>query len=251
MIEQNMGIQTLIRNGIRKLGYDISGYPRLSEATFRKKLFFESMEFDTVLDIGANKGQFAEYLRKQIKFKKTILSFEPLSSAFSVLSKKALKDPHWHAFNFALGDINSKKEINISGNSHSSSLLDMLPKHLDSAPDSKFIDKEWVEIKTLDSLKGKISELKGNVFLKIDTQGFEKQVLTGAKTSLEFINSIQLEVSLVPLYHGEPIFQEVHDLLTKLGYSLIDLEYGFCDPTTGQLLQIDGIFQRKIVPISG
>jgi FkbM family methyltransferase len=195
-----MSFLTFIQSTARRFGYDISGYPPISEATKRRRLFFEQMNFDSVIDVGANQGQFAEYIRTQIQFKRKIFSFEPLSSAYAVLRAKASKDPNWITNNFALGAIESKQEINISGNSFSSSLLNMLPSHIKSAPTSKYIDKEWVDIKTLDSIFDVTTQLGRNNYLKIDTQGFEKQVLIGAKNSIHLFSAIQLEISLVPLY---------------------------------------------------
>jgi FkbM family methyltransferase len=197
-----------------------------------------------VLDIGANTGQFARYTRERLEFKKKIISFEPMSRAFASLQANAENDPEWTVQNCAIGDEVGKKEINIAGNSFSSSLLDMLPAHLDAAPHSKYEDKEWVEVKTLDSFLGSLFNIDEKVFLKIDTQGFEKQVLHGAKESLPHISTIQLEMSLVPLYRGEMVFAEMYPLMLQFGFGLIDVDGGFSDPKTGRLLQIDGIFQR-------
>ena len=240
-----MKFKSIVHKTLQRFGYDLNKYPILPESLVRRRLFFKTMNFDAVFDVGANRGQFGEYLRHQVQFKKKIFSFEPLSSAYAVLNAKAALDQNWVTYNFALGEHEEKKEINIAGNSYSSSFLKMLPVHEKAAPESKFIDKEWVEVKTLDSITDDLTDFNKNIFLKIDTQGFERQVLLGAKNKLQFINTIQLEMSLLPLYNGEPIFEETYAFLNKLGYSLIDIECGFTDPTTGKLLQVDGFFQRK------
>ena len=82
------------------------------------------------------------------------------------------------------------------------------------------------------------------VYLKIDTQGFEENVLKGAESSLNHIDTIQLEMSLIPLYRDEPLFDEMYHFLYQKGYRLIAIEAGFTDEETGQLLQFDGIFHR-------
>ncbi len=239
-----MNLKAILRRLIRKTGYDITRFPTDPESMSRRKKFFEAMSFDTVLDVGANSGIFGEYTRKKIGYKNKIVSFEPLSSAFSALKVKADRDPNWSAYNYALGADNAKREINIAGNSYSSSLLRMLPTHVDAAPHSRYVGKEWIEIKTLDGIRDTAFNLTGKIYLKIDTQGFEKAVLMGAQESLASIDTIQLEMSLVPLYAGESLYNEMYSYLQQRGFGLIDIEIGFTDPTTGRLLQVDGIFQK-------
>ena len=82
------------------------------------------------------------------------------------------------------------------------------------------------------------------VYMKIDTQGFESKVLKGAGNSLMRIDTVQMEMSLVPLYEGEMLFNEMCMFMTEKGYSLIAIESGFSDQNTGQVLQVDGIFHR-------
>ncbi len=80
--------------------------------------------------------------------------------------------------------------------------------------------------------------------MKIDTQGFESKVLKGTEKSFTHINIVQMEMSLVPLYENELLFHEMCIYMKEKGYGLIGLEPGFYDHTTGQLLQVDGIFNR-------
>lgn len=80
--------------------------------------------------------------------------------------------------------------------------------------------------------------------MKIDTQGYEEKILLGSERSLPLIDSIQIEMSLVPLYAGERIFPDMFHVMKKYGYTLISLENGICDQDTGQLLQVDGIYHR-------
>ena len=85
----------------------------------------------------------------------------------------------------------------------------MLPQHLQSAPASKFINTEKIQIRTLDSIFGTLCAESDKILLKIDTQGYEKKVLEGARNSLYKITGIQLEMSIVPLYEGELILEEM------------------------------------------
>lgn len=239
-----MSIKHELRKFLWKFGYDISKFTPIYHPLARRRQIFEYYAIDTVLDIGASSGQFAQQLRGDIGYANRIISFEPLSSAFELLKANAEADPSWEVFNCAIGDTEEKREINIAGNSYSSSLLNMLPSHLKSAPESKYIGREVIDIKTLDSLFGDLCKSANSIYMKIDTQGFESKVLKGAGKSLARIDTVQMEMSLVPLYEGELLFNEMCMLMSEKGYSLVAIETGFSDLVSGQLLQVDGIFHR-------
>jgi hypothetical protein len=81
--------------------------------------------------------------------------------------------------------------------------------------------------------------------VKIDTQGYEKNVIDGATASLDKIKVFQLEMSIFPLYENEMLYLDMIQYLDNKGFQLFTLENGFSDPKTGQLLQLDGIFVNK------
>jgi len=237
-----MYIKHKIRKTIRKFGYDISRFTPAYHPIARIKKLFETYKFDVVLDIGANTGQFAKQIR-DIGYSKRILSFEPLSSAFEVLKKNAKGDPGWEVFNYAIGDIDEKRDINIASNSFSSSLLDMSTSFLRLVPAVDYVGKEMTNIKTLDSIFSDLCETSKNFYMKIDTQGFENKVLKGADKSLKQIDFVQMEMSFIPLYKDEILFIDMCNFMAEKGYSLIGIETGITDQRTGRLLQVDGIFQ--------
>lgn len=238
-----MNLKRIIKSVINNNGYDIVRFqPGSSFLAGRKKLMC-SYGVNIVLDVGANSGQYARELRNT-GYKERIISFEPLSSAYAQLVDNRKSDASWEVFNLALGDSDGKAVINIAGNSYSSSILEMLPAHLKSAPASGYVGQEQVKIAKLDSIFGSLHLEGKSIYLKIDTQGFEESVLRGAENSLQFINTIQLEMSLLPLYHGELLFPAMYALLCGKGYQMVSVEPGFSDPQTGRLLQIDGIFHR-------
>ncbi len=193
-----------------------------------------------VFDVGANVGQYAMNLRSY-GYKGRIVSFEPLSSAFIKLKENAAKDRLWDVENIALGEENTEKKINISANSKSSSILEMLPLHLQYSPQSRYIGKEEIKVSKLDSIIQNHLKPTENIYLKIDTQGYEKKVIEGAKNSLEKIIGIQMELSLVPLYKGEASLQDMMTFMNANYYSLVSLEPGWSN-YLGQLLQVDAIF---------
>ena len=197
-----------------------------------------------VFDVGANIGQYSKYLRES-GYNGRIVSFEPLTSAFGILSGIAKRDLKWETANIAIGNYDGKATINISSNSYSSSILEMLPSHLQSAPESKYIDTEEISIVKFDSILDEYWHGVENIYLKIDTQGYEKYVIDGAESSLKNIIGVQMEVSLIPLYKDELLLPDMLSFMYRKGYILMSIEPGFMDPTTGQLLQVDCIFFKS------
>ena len=206
--------------------------------------FLEKQSVSLVLDVGANVGQWANEIRES-GYAKKIISFEPLSSAFSVLSSSCSKDNLWTCKNCAVGISDTTSEINISKNSVSSSLLPMLDSHIEAAPESLFYEKEKIEIMKLDSIAKQSVSNDDIVFLKIDTQGYERIVLDGAKDLLKQTVGIQLEMSFDPLYRGEINFTKLKIFLESLGFILFHIQNGFRHSKSQELMQVDTIFMRK------
>jgi len=203
-----------------------------------------AFSIDLVLDIGANEGQFAKELRAG-GYSGRIVSFEPLSSAHGRLLQESNCDSAWHVHpRCALGDRSGEIELNISGNSVSSSILPMLASHSSAAPESAYLGQESVPLYTLDSVAHPYLEGAQAPFLKIDTQGYEWHVLDGAQTTLQMVRGVQLELSVVPLYEGQRLWQECVERLGKEGFVLWALDTVFVDPINGRTLQWDGMFFR-------
>jgi FkbM family methyltransferase len=237
-------IRDELRRRLWALGYDVARFRPESHAIARRRRLIRSLHIDVVLDVGANAGQFAHHLRRDLAFEGRICSFEPLSVPFRRLQSRAAEDPDWQAFNFALGDVEGIATINVAANSESSSLLEMLPSHVEAAPQSRFVGTEDVDVRTLDAIFDDLCQPGEGVYLKIDTQGFEGRVLRGADRCLPKIDTVQVEMSLTPLYSDELTLGALYHLLLGKGYVMVGLEPGFTNPQTGQLLQADAIFHR-------
>ena len=238
-----MGLKSTLRNLLRATGFDVVPFTPQEHALARRTKLLASLGVDLVLDVGANAGQFASGLRA-LGYRGRLVSFEPLSAAHAALERAAHGDAAWETHRLALGDRAGSAQIHVASNSYSSSLLEMLPRHLAAAPGSRFVADETVQTETLDALFPGLRRDAARCYLKIDTQGFEKRVLDGAQQALAQIDTVQLEMSLVPLYQGEPLFEELHRYLGARGYQMVGLEPGFTDPATGRLLQADGVFHR-------
>jgi FkbM family methyltransferase len=236
-------VMKFVLDQIKKRGYEVTkpGYSDKTAITYRKLI--QHFNIDLIIDVGANEGQFSQSMR-MLGFTGKICSFEPLSDVFKVLSGKAEKDNLWQVFNLALGNTDEQQEINVSKNRVSSSLLEMMPEHVKQEPESLVISRQKITVKRLDTIWDQISPGSGNIFLKLDVQGFEKYVLQGAAGSLKHIKLIQLEMALVPLYKEELLLAEMLRYMEGLGFSLYNLMGGFNNFETGQQFQVDGIFIR-------
>ena len=228
---------------LHRLGLELNKYNTSTNDILRRQSLIKKYGVDLIIDVGANTGIYGIEMRKS-GYKNRICSFEPLSTAFSKLKIEADKDSNWDVYNYALGENVEELEINISGNSHSSSILNIMESHTNAEPTSNYIGSEKIKVDKLDNIFENIKKYSKEIYLKIDTQGYESMVLNGSVNSLNKINTIQLEMSLKPLYHGQMLFDELYTFLKCNGYSLINIETGFVNPTTGELLQIDGFFRR-------
>jgi len=235
-------LETIFHRTIRKTGYDVVKC-KYSRHELEIEQLLKYYGISTVLDVGANVGQYAKYLRIG-GYRNKIISFEPLKEAFDKLEKLFENDRNWVGYNIAIGDFDGDSEINVSDNSVSSSLLDIKDSHLKVVPNSVYIKKQKIEVHKLDSLFSTYNISDHKTFMKIDTQGFEKNVLVGAKNTLQHIDTLQIEMSVQPLYEGEELYFQLSDFLYREGYRLIKIIRGYTK-ADGELLQFDGVFRRN------
>lgn len=232
-------IKYLIKQFFNLFGLEISY--GLNDDIVRRLKLMKFMSINKVFDIGANVGNYGKELRKY-KYDGKIFSFEPINNIFIKLNETSLKYNDWDTFNYALGDSDTYSEINVSEVSDTSSILDLLPEQILNAPQSIYVRREKIEIKTLDSIFSSFVSHDDRVMIKIDTQGFEKKVLEGASKVLNNVSIIQLEMSFVQLYQNETLFFEMNTFLNEKGFFLYSIENGFSNKENGRLLQADGIY---------
>ena len=207
----------------------------------------KKVKTNIIFDIGANTGQFGLEVRQR-GYEGKIISFEPLTIARKKLLENVSGDISWIVHDrTAIGDYMGVIEINISKNSFSSSVLPMLNSHSDVEPNSVYIGSEKTSVITLDSIADKYLDKSSNCFIKIDTQGYEWQVLNGAYKTLSKAKGIICELSLLPLYDGQQLWREIIERLEEEGFVLWALHKAFSDKNNGRTLQLDGVFLRKDV----
>ncbi len=238
-------LRDTIRKSFRAVGLDLIRYNfHYSEDALLKKIL-DQFQIDLVIDVGANLGQYGSLLR-DLGYKNQIYSFEPIGEVFEKLQRRAAKNDKWEAFNNGVGSKSESLFINISENFVSSSLLQITDASTTAKPDTKFARQEKISVITLDSFfKDRRIESWKNPFLKIDVQGYEKQVIDGSLMILKNIAVLQIELSLIKLYEGSMLYKEVISLMEELGFYMYTIIPGFRNPKTGQLLQADGVFVNK------
>ena len=231
----------LIKYIFNTFGLNISKTPRAVNLPTNPLIYHK---IQLVFDVGANIGQYAIESRHQ-GYKGKLISFEPLPEAHKILIANSKDDPLWTVHKrVAIGSNPGQTEINISENSVSSSILPMLKSHFLAAPNSAYIGKTFTDVITLDSVFDMYRKANEKSFLKIDTQGFEKEVLEGCVKNLGNIFAVQLELSIVALYDNQSLYKEFLSFFDVNGFFLWSIIPGFQNSDTGQLLQFDAIFVR-------
>ena len=230
-----MVYKNFIRKAFNLIGLDIRKAKR-----DQKTVWLESFDIRTVIDVGANIGQFAIDVHRLFP-DAAIYSFEPLPEPYNELLVNTKSFPKFNPYNFALGDYEGTTEMYSNEFSQSSSMLEMADSHKQAFPHTKNTTSITVNIQTLDLIASKL-ELDTDILLKIDVQGSEKQVLDGAKETLKKVKIIIIETSYISLYKDQPLFGDVHNYLADLGFRFHGNLGQLIHPVEGSVLQGDSIF---------
>jgi FkbM family methyltransferase len=199
-------------------------------------------QFNTILDIGANRGQFATIARLAFPHAQ-IYSFEPLPDCYAQMVANLREDTRFQAFQVALGDEVGAKEFERNDFTQSSSLLTMTDLHRTAFPVSKKAERTVVQVDRLDSFETKLN-LVEPVLAKLDVQGYEDQVIRGGQAVLRRAAMIISELSFEPLYAGQLLFDDIMAMLSDLGFRFAGALDQLRHPQDGRVLQMDGVFVR-------
>lgn len=221
-------LESFFYNLLKKTGVSMIANWRLDhlELASHLKRVLARKEIDCIFDVGANHGQYYNFLRNEAGFKGHVFSFEPIQHLAIQLRERAASDPLWHIYQVALGANVGEAVINIMTHDDFSSFLkpdNTLTPEFSSV--NRIEQIETVSIRCIDDVIPEIREIFNfkNLYLKIDTQGFDLEVIKGAKDSLKNIAAIQCEVSVIPIYQGAPDFNTTITTLKALGFDLSGL----------------------------
>ena len=197
-----------------------------------------------VLDIGAHRGEYAKRLRRA-GYHGRITSFEPQSAAHGELSAAVADDPAWTvAPRMALGDSEVPVTLNVSAETDMTSVLDFSAPMAELLTSAAYVGTEVASQQRLDAVFAKHVAAGEAVMVKIDTQGTEARVLDGAAGVLSRVTLIQIEMSIVPVYAGEPDYLTMIARLARTGFHPVLFIPGYFNQRTARLIGLDGVFAR-------
>ena len=204
----------------------------------------QNLEPKTVLDIGANVGQFTVAVAKMFPGVQ-VHSFEPVPECFMRLRKNVSKLKNVSVYQLALGDTDGETVCHINSHSQSSSILPLSKEHCAAFPNAREISQVPIKISRLDTIFA-TRKIDSPNLLKIDVQGYEANVLRGGEETLKRIQYVVAETSFKSLYQGEPIFLDLVRLMESRGFQFIRPVGWLSDPRNGEILQMDALFSRQV-----
>lgn len=196
---------------------------------------------DFVVDVGANRGQFA--LAARNVFPNVIIhSFEPLDEPAKIFDAVFGSDNNIYLHRYAIGSENTTMAIHVSERDDSSSLLPIGRNQSELFPHTGECETRTALVLPLNDVI--ISDdISNNALLKIDVQGFELEALKGCMSVLDKFIYIYVECSFIELYEGQAFASEVIDFLHKNHFVLSGV-YNMCYDHNGKAIQADFLFQR-------
>lgn len=198
-----------------------------------------------ILDVGANDGWFSKVVyrfRKDLK----IIAFEPLASMYEDLVRIKKLNKKFDFYNCAVGSEIGKVEISEYGTEGLSSLKDLSDEYqYNDHFNTSIKEKYEVKIIKLDDfiLENKITN---DLCLKIDTQGYEMEVLLGAQNTLKLgqIKFIIIELMTVEKYKEAKLYHEIINFLSEFDFQLVDIHQSYYEDN-GEMSEFDALFKLK------
>ncbi len=195
----------------------------------------------SVIDAGANRGRFVRDLRK-FGFAGRVCCFEPDPKARAALHSALQSDALVQVRDEALGADEAIRTLQSAGDSVFSSLLTVTGQAASRAPAAVPVERQSVQVRRLDALWSQLALGEAPVAVKIDTQGYDLYVIEGMSGVLDQVAVILCELSMRPLYEGQPSGRQIIDALEGRGFDLVSLWPVYADPLSHALIDLDGLF---------
>jgi len=231
-----------------RFGYVVLPKWRLANLEFAQHLrrLFSEYDIASVIDVGANSGQYGRFLRDEVGFDGLIVSIEPLPECFQRLRVTAAPDPNWLTLNCALGADAVTMPLNVMAYDQLSSFL--APSN-DGVPHMARLNRVErtvsVAVRRLDAVIAEIEKVRplGPMYLKLDTQGFDLEVMRGAGAAAARIRALQSELSVVPIYERMTGWETALATMQGYGFELSGLWAVNRDPAL-QAVELDCVMVR-------
>jgi FkbM family methyltransferase len=220
---------------------------RKSQRELRSHLrrLFEARRVDGVIDVGAHRGKFYRLLREDVGFAGPVLSVEPIAELATELEKRASRESGWRVSRCALGARSGAARLNVMVRSDFSSLLQPRAAATGQFSGLNAVSRiEEVALRTLDELMSADGSPSQRLYLKLDTQGFDLEVLQGGARTLSRVVALQSEISFIPIYAGMPSWRESIERIGALGFALSGIFAVSRDPSL-RLVEADCVFVRQ------
>ena len=234
----------IIKSVLNKIGADLVRFTPGGPMGKALSGLFARNNVDCVFDVGANMGQYGQFLRR-IGFEGIIISFEPVESCLRELAHASHADPRWHIVEGALGDMDGTLALNVSQGTDLTSALPASAYGKSAFPDimGRSVD---VGVRRLDGL---YEHLRADhrferPFLKMDTQGYDLNVLAGASGCTASLVGLQTEVSFKAIYDGMPDACMSLNAIRTAGFEPVAIVPVHHDPG-GALVEVDIVAQRR------
>jgi FkbM family methyltransferase len=248
--EQTRGqrFRRVLQKAVHTVGFHVGHYPPVDSLAYHIKTVLRELAIDCVLDVGAHEGEYTGFLR-DLDYTGEIISFEPVRSSFETLSKARSSDKHWRGYNVALGAEEGELAMNIYTGSVFNSFLkpaeDGTARFRDG---TQLVRVEKVPVRRLETVVDEVlaARPKASIFLKMDTQGYDLQVLRGGGRRLESIRALQTELAARCTYAGMPTLSESLSELDRLGFDLTGIFPVARELDHLRVIELDCVMCRKL-----
>ena len=224
-------IRAVVNGTLQKYGYEV-------RRRHESKGFLRQVKFATVIDGGANVGDYAAKMRGDYPCAE-IHAFEPTPKLFQGLKQRFAGDAKISCYDLALGDEDGSATFHVTHDTVSSSLLEEA-----EAGSYGLNEAVTVSVKRLDTWASNLT-ISRPALLKLDIEGNELAAMRGAEKVLSQIDYIELETTFVSARIGQPTFREILNFLNDHDFELIDVYPGILDSKTGRANWADALFARR------
>lgn len=246
-----MTLSRLVKGTLHRVGLDVrlvrnvAGAERKdwAEKWGQQWLFLRNYDIRTIIDVGANTGQFARMIRGVLP-EARIYSFEPIRECFLELDRDLGGTPALRAFNLALGESDGEVEILRNAFTPCSSMLEPTSLLEREYPDSARRERVKVAMARLDTVLSDL-DLGPEVLVKIDVEGYEPQVIRGAEASLSRALFVSIEIHFREYYKGQPLFDHIYRMMTERGFVYRGSAGQYASPVDHRPSYMDAIFENE------